>query len=511
MDFTNKKLALLESNDFADIYSGLAHNFYAVKEKVFSEKELAFATILEGLIQRKGSFSELNNTPDIPKNFVDSFRDEVVSAIEINGLVERLPSRKDFVSLLDPFTKLVVNVPFIKDKLLFCERVLHNSIGLKQLSFFSLDDDLEELMINSLDSIFVFHKRFGMCKISLSLSQRVFESIIWRIAFSVNKKFDAEHPLLDARLPDGSRVNATVSDVSPKGNSLTIRKFATIPLTVLDLIENGTISSEAASFLWLMVDGMNLFPQNIIVSGSTASGKTTLLNILSNFIRFSERIVTIEDTLELSLLDRSNWVALEAKHAMDCEVSMDALLKNALRMRPDRIVVGEVRGSEAITLFTAMDNGHSGLGTLHANDAREAVVKLQERPFEVPSVMVPLVDLIVVMQRHYSKQFGIQRRVVQIAEVSRMENKVLLANVYEFRPAEGKLLRTDVPSHVIEDLAEKTTVSKNDLKKEMETRRMILEWMLEKGIRKPHEVLEVIQSYYYNPDKVTSMVFESAK
>jgi len=190
---------------------------------------------------------------------------------------------------------------------------------------------------------FVFHKQYGMCKANVEIENKALVDLIGRIALTIGKEFNAKNALLDARLPDGSRVNATLNELSPTGATLTVRKFSTIPLTILDLIDNGTITSEAAAFLWLMVDGLGNYPRNILISGGTTSGKTTFLNILSNFVRLSERVVSIEDTIELSLLGRDNWVALEARSSVSEQVSMDALLRNAMRMRPDRIIVGEVR------------------------------------------------------------------------------------------------------------------------------------------------------------------------
>jgi flagellar protein FlaI len=225
----------------------------------------------------------------------------------------------------------------------------------------------------------------------------------------------------------------------------------------------------------------------------------------------SDRIITIEDTLELSLLNRKNWIALEAKLNSKNEITMDSLLKNSLRMRPDRLIVGEVRGKEALTLFTAMDNGHEGcLGTVHANNPKELIIKLRDRPFSVPDAMLPLVDLIVIMKRTYKKGEGISRVVSEIAEVTRMENKVLLANIFE-SDSLGNIKRTNVPSHIMEVLSDETSLSKNELKKEIETRQMLLEFLLEKDVRKPLEVLEFIQSYYYDSEKVLSLIYKSHK
>jgi len=505
MDFTSLRIKSIYDSPTHQIFEGLSTNFYELKNKSFSDSEEKFARLLGKLILRQGSFSELDSF-SLPSDFKDEFRDKIVSSVESNDLAQKIPSTKVFVSLVESLIQLVSPLSFINDKAFFCEFVLQNALGIKQLSFFYLDRDLEELMVNGVDSVFVFHKKFGMCKVNVSIDEKALQIITSRIAFTAGREFNESHPVLDARLPDGSRVNSVMGEICPNGISLTIRKFSPTPLTILDLIESNVLSSEVASFLWLMADGFGSFQKNILVVGGTSSGKTTLLNILSNFSRLHERVVSIEDTLEISLLGRENWVALEARDSSP-ETSMNSLLKNSLRMRPDRIIVGEVRGQEALTMFSAMDSGHKGcLGTIHANSARESVTKLSEKPFSVPTVMIPLVDLIVVIQRFYSKEFGIKRRITEIAEVSRMDSRVLLSNLYEYDSALDRIKRTNIPSHLFEVLSSQLSLSKNDLKKEMEIRKMILEWMIEKDLRKPLDVLEVIQTYYYNPKKVVEMI-----
>jgi len=506
MNFTDIRLKKISESTLCEIFEGVSYNFYDIKSAPFSELEQKFANLLIRLLQRNASLLEFSAF-DLPDGFSDAFKDEVISFVESNGLVDRIPSNKLFISVLEVLARIISNISFISDKATFCEFVLQNSIGLKQLAFFSLDEELEELMVNGLDNVFVFHKKFGMCKVNVSFDERALSFLLGRIAFSSGKNFDTEHPLLDTRLPDGSRVNALMGFLAKSGISLTIRKFSQNPITILDLIENKTISSDLAAFLWVMVDGYGTFPKNVLIVGGTASGKTTLLNVLGNFARLHERIVSIEDTFEISLLSRDNWVALEAKGSLDEDISMDVLLKNSLRMRPDRIIVGEVRGKEALTLFTAMDNGHSGcLGTIHSNSSRELVVKLQERPFSIPTTMIPLLDLIVVMQRTYSKSTGIKRKVVEVSEVSRMDNKVLLGNIYSYNDSFGEVRRTDIPIGLFDILSQQLSITKNDLKKEIEIRKLILEWMIEKKIRKPNDVLEFIQSYYYRPEKVLQMI-----
>jgi flagellar protein FlaI len=505
MQFTEVKLKLLETTAFADIHQGLANNFYSPKAPVFSDKEKNLAEFLIKEIQKGSVFRK--KFEGLPDDFNDEFLDEVVSYIQLNGLSEKLPSKKDFDFLLSTFQNLANQIKFIVDKKLFSAYVLFNSIGLKQLSFFSLDDDLEELMVNSPQNIFVFHKKYGMCRTDLSITEKDLTDIIQKIAVTIGKVLGGKNAVLDARLPDGSRVNATISELSPTGATLTIRKFSVVPLTILDLIENNTISSEAAAFLWLMVDGFGNSPQNMIVAGGTACGKTTFLNVLSNFIRLNERVISIEDTIELSLLARENWVALEARSNPNAEVLMDSLLKNAMRMRPDRLIIGEVRGEEALSLFNAMDTGHQGcLGTIHANNSKEAVMKLQEKPLCVPEAMIPLLDIIVIMQRRYSKERGMQRRVTQIVELSRMDNKVLFGTLFDFDDKNDFLKRTGISGTVLEEIAQKNSISKVAAMNEVFVRKKVLDWMLKEGIRKPLEVLEVIDTYYYNPEKVLKTI-----
>jgi archaeal flagellar protein FlaI len=507
MSFNEIKGSLIAKSGFAKVYSGFPQNFYEIDNAAIPESELAFAKLLIEVITRKESFSQIDSLSYLPKKFSQEFREKVVSIIELNSLLEKIPSNKLFIDIFENLLRLIMSIESISDKKLFAEYVLQNSIGLKSFFFFAADSELEELMVNDFEHVFVFHKKFGLCLTNISISEKEFDSTIQRINFSAGRKITKKNHLVDARLPDGSRVNITSNEVSPHGPSLTIRKFSTIPLTVLDLIENKTLTSELAAFFWVMVDGFEINPVNLLISGGTASGKTTLLNVLANFIRLDKRVISIEDTQEISLFERKNWVPLEARHIEEDSVNMDALLKNALRMRPDRIIVGEVRGKEALTLFTAMDTGHEGcLGTLHANNARETIIRLQEKPMEVPQSMLSLVDLIVVMGRTFGRGGKIFRHVSQVAEVSRMEKKVLLANVYEYDSDLDLIKRSAIPSHIVEVMAEKSAMTKNELKQEIEIRKRILEWMMYKGIRKPNDVLEVIQDYYHSPEEVLQMV-----
>lgn len=227
------------------------------------------------------------------------------------------------------------------------------------------DKNLEEVMVNGLNNpTFVFHRKFQMCETNILLDKSELTRIIESIAYLAGRSIDSRSPMLDAFLPDGSRVNATTSDVTLNGSTLTIRKFSAEPLTIVDLIKFGTFDLELAAFLWQAIEGyFGAKPANTLIVGGTGSGKTTTLNIVSMFSMYTDRIITIEDTpeLQIPLTHVIKMITRPPRPGIpEYEITMEDLIKNALRMRPDRIFVGEVRGSEAQSLLVAMNTGHDG-------------------------------------------------------------------------------------------------------------------------------------------------------
>jgi len=502
---------LLESRGESKVFEGFPYNLYEILPLKISEKEFKSADLLIKVITRSSSLNALlaklgsKNAP-----IIEQFRNSIIQFIDVNDLLHKLPDAKQVeivkMNLLPVSDKLGV-----KNKENFIKFVVDYSIGYGVLSPLMADPNLEEIMVNGYErNVFVFHRMFGNCKTNIVVDERsgIF-GLIKRVSQTAGRQFNEAHPLLDARLPDGSRANATYNYVSPFGHTLTIRKFSKIPLSVIDLIANETLSSEIAAFLWVMTQGLGLHPMNTIITGGTGSGKTTQMNVLATFIPFEDRIISIEDTVELDLGARENWIQMESKPMMKdvLAVSMDDLLKNTLRMRPDRIIVGEVRSGEAQTLFVAMDTGHRGiLGTVHSNSAREMMLRLKSAPMEVPEQMLPLLDMVVVMQRHYDKKLGIVRRIKQIAEIGRMEERVLLSNLYELDKKTGKINKENVPSSLMEELAASAGMTKNELKREISIRKKILDFLLETGIRKRDEVERIVQQYYFKPEAILEMV-----
>lgn len=318
-----------------------------------------------------------------------------------------------------------------------CREVFNSLRRLDVLQNLLDDDSITEIMVNGTDEIYI--ERGG----ALYKSGVRFESkerlmdIISQIASKVNRTVNMSNPILDARLTDGSRVNVVLEPIALNGPILTIRRFPNTPLSVGELIKRGSISEEIMTVLRNLV----IAGYNILISGSTGSGKTTFLNCLSSFIPSDERIITIEDSAELRIIGVGNLVRLEVRcNAMEGvkEISIRDLIKTALRMRPDRVIVGEVRGEEAIDMLQAFNVGQDGsLSTIHANSARDALSRLET--MVMLNTDIPLsalrrqiasgVDIII----HLSRLRDKSRRLMEIIEVVGMEdNEIKTSKLYEF-------------------------------------------------------------------------------
>ncbi len=514
--FEETKGKLLESYSNVKIYDGFPFYFYEVSDPLLSEDEKKIKSLVSDLLLGKISIENAMPYDGAPytKDFIYEFRDKVLEPVSFNQLRDGLLPKEEFASLKSTFVDIMAkHLRFVRNRSVIADLCLSECLGYGVLEPLVLDEALEEIMVNGYDkNIFVFHRKYGHCKTNIVFpNRRDLDFLLQKIARSVGKNFDADSPLLDARLPDGNRANATYYFVTPKGPSLTIRKFTSSPLSIVDLVINGTFSSEVAGFLWLAVEGWNSDPMNIIVTGGSGSGKTTTMNALANFIRYQERIISIEDTLEIQLGKRDNWVQMETRPAIKGQegVTMDDLLKNALRMRPDRLILGEVRGPEAETLFIAMDTGHRGcLGTLHSNSAKELMLRLKSPPMNVPESLLPLLNLVLVQYKIYIKNVGVHRRVYSVSEVTSMDQKPLLANIFEWDKATDSIKRTSVPSSIIERIANRTLKSKKEVENEILIRKKIIEWMIRSGIRSQSDVQLVIQQYYYDSQALLERVFD---
>lgn len=345
----------------------------------------------------------------------------------------------------------------LDEKVDIVERVFSSIRGLGLLDIIMKDDSITEVMINGPKEIFIEKNgRLQQLKDQFD-SERQLEDIIQRIVGLAGREVNQANPIVDTRLQDGSRVNVVLPPISLKGPIVTIRKFSKQPMTIQQLIKYGSITQEIADVLELLVRAK----YNIIVSGGTGSGKTTFLNALSNYIPHDERIITIEDSAELQITGVDNLVSLETRNANSSgsgAITMQDLIKSALRMRPERIIVGEVRGAEALDMLQAMNTGHDGsLSTGHANSTKDMLSRLETMvlrgadnlPLQaVQQQIASAVDIIIQLSRLRDKS----RKTMEITEVVGYANgEIILNPLYKFEEDEnstfekvsGQLKRTE--------------------------------------------------------------------
>jgi len=334
--------------------------------------------------------------------------------------------RREALAVLQALVQDQADVPENWDVQKLMLEVVSEAVGLGLLEPLLADDEISEIMVNRFDEIYVEQRGSLRRHPAQFSSERAVAGIVDRIVSPLGRRIDDSSPMVDARLPDGSRVNAVIAPIALRGTSLTIRKFARQRLGMQDLLRVGALDAAMRDFLAACV----VQRRNLIVSGGTGAGKTTLLNVLSNCVPKGERIVTIEDAAELRL-HHAHLVALEARPANlegRGQVTIRDLVRNALRMRPDRIVVGECRGGEALDMLTAMNTGHEGsLTTLHANSPRDALARLETMilmaGMDLPLTVVrehiaASVDVIV----QQTRSAGGHRYVSSIVEVTGMES-----------------------------------------------------------------------------------------
>lgn len=438
------------------------------------------------------------------RRIINTIKEATTRLVSITNFKIRNPEEKRFIykqKVLD----IIQNNPSLhippSRVSFYAEAVVREMVGYGLIDDLVKDDHLEEIMIvGSKKPVYVFHREYEMMQTNIEFfNEQEIEDLINKIAREIGRRVDISSPLLDARLADGSRVNATIPPASISGGTLTIRKFREDPYSIIDLIRMGTLSSEAAAFLWTCVDGLGSKPANILISGGTGSGKTTLLNVLASFIPERERIITIEDTSELNL-PLKHWIRLESRPPGlegTGELKMDILTKNSLRMRPDRIIVGEIRHEEAFTLFTAINTGHDGsLGTVHANSPEETIIRVTSPPMNVPTIMLSGLDFIIVEHRYYDRKKGTIRRISEIAEIyGALEGKPKTQTIFQRDPVKDQLERTLLSSEYLKKLEGFTGLSKDKIESEIELRKMFLENLLKSNTRDLVEVNEKARKF----------------
>ncbi|UCD03133.1 MAG: type II/IV secretion system ATPase subunit [Candidatus Aenigmatarchaeota archaeon] len=372
------------------------------------------------------------------------------------------------------------------------------------------DPEIEDISCDGVKiPLYIYHRnpKLGPMRTNLLFDTSTnLDGFILKLAQKSGKSVSIADPLLDASLPDGSRVQCTMgTDIARRGSNFTIRKFTSYPLTPTHMLHYKTVDSLMLAYLWLAIE----HGRSILISGGTATGKTSLLNALSLFIRPNLKILSIEDTPELRL-PHIHWVPEVARSPLSVkgktgEVTLFDLLKSSLRQRPDYIVVGEVRGKEAFVLFQQMATGHPSLATIHAASLTQLIDRLVTPPISLPPALIENIDIIVFLQNMKIKG-ATARRTSELLEITGIKNdRPVSSKIFEWT-AENDEFVTKSKSKMLDGIARMTGLTEETIQLEILRRKKVIEWLKDNNVYDFNEVGRTIAEYYLNPERVMTLI-----
>ena len=387
----------------------------------------------------------------------------------------------------------------------FVYYVKRDFLGYGVLDIPMRDLNIEDISCNGVGiPIYVWHRYFESLPTNIVYrSREELDSFIMRLAYKTGHQISVSKPIMEGSLPEGFRVHLTLEDISKRGDTFTIRKVRSAPFTAIDLIKLGTMSPNMGAYFWILVENL----RSIMIAGATASGKTAFLNSVAMFIRPEMKVVTIEEVLELRL--HENWIPMVTRPTFQQgvqEVTLFDLLKSSLRQRPDYIIVGEIRGDEAYTLFQSISVGHGGLCTIHAEDVETVEKRLLNKPMNIPPMLIPMMNVVVLIRRIKLGNMTV-RKVMEVSEIVDVDsnNRGVFKKIYEWDPQScvfNLKVKTINESYIFGKISDLRHISIKSLNDEMEKREVVLGWMAKKNIGSYDEVANIVRKYYQNPDEV---------
>ncbi|ODR82294.1 type II secretion system protein [Haladaptatus sp. W1] len=370
------------------------------------------------------------------------------------------------------------------------------------------DPHIEDISCDGYDlPIFVYHDTYNDIGTNVVYSKDELDSLVVRLAQQSGQHVSVGEPVVEATLPDGSRAELALGEeVTPRGSAFTIRKYADEPFTPVDLVNYGTFNLDQMAYLWLAIENN----KSLIFAGGTASGKTTSMNAISMFIPPRSKVLTIEDTRELTLY-HDNWLSSVTRDRLDegTDITMYDLLRSALRHRPEYIAVGEVRGEEAMTLFQAMNTGHTTYSTMHADSVQTVINRLENEPINVPRAMIQSLDILSIQSLTYVGEERL-RRTQTLAEINGIDQRtgdLDYTTTFSWEPSKDTFRKRD--SGVLDDIRRDHGWSQSELLTELRDRKLVLQYLRENGISDYRRFTGMVNEYYADPETVVSNVRES--
>jgi len=371
------------------------------------------------------------------------------------------------------------------------------------------DPHVEDISCDGYDlPVFVYHTDYTDIETNVSFDQADLDDFVVRLAQQSGRHISVGEPVVGTTLPDGSRAELALGEeVTPRGSAFTVRKYADEPFTPIDLIEYGTFDVEQMAYLWLAIE----HNKSLVFAGGTASGKTTSMNAVSMFIPPRAKVLTIEDTRELSLY-HDNWLSSVTRERIHegTDISMYDLLRSALRHRPEYIVVGEVRGEEAITLFQAMNTGHTTYSTMHADSVRTVINRLENEPINVPRPMVSSLDILSVqtLTRHNDERVRRTKTIAEIEGIDQRTGELDYSTAFQW-DADDDVFRSQ-GSSVLDDIRDDNGWSQSELLEELRDRRRVLQFLSDRDVDDYRRFTAMVNEYYADPNTVVDMMEDEA-
>jgi archaeal flagellar protein FlaI len=386
-------------------------------------------------------------------------------------------------------------------------------VGFGKIDPLMRDPNIEDISCDGVQKpVYIWHRVFESIETNLQFgSDEDLDNLVVKLVHMAGKHVSSAFPIVDASLPGKHRLAVAYRrEITPFGTAFTIRKFREDPYSIIDLINIGTFTEEMAAYLWICLENR----ASVMVLGGTAAGKTTALNALGCLVKPGSKIMTIEETAELNL-SHENWVSLIARQSYGLggssvgEVALFDLVKTCMRHRPDLMIVGEVRGQEAYVLFQALATGHGGMCTMHAENVQSAVRRLTQKPMDISPAYIPLMNIVLSVQRVHLVKDGVKKAYRRILSVNEIVDSEKFIESFKWDPIKDQQTIDIDHSFLLTNFSERLGITRDQLVEEMQRRTNVLKWMRKENIRSYKEVATIIAEYYARPKEFYNKILDN--